>query len=66
MECGFDRGGLPGLHWASGDKEMGHACDGKGSMRMVATAGRDVRLRMVATVGLSGRIANADGHDLLA
>ena len=66
MRCGFDRGGLPGLHRASGEREMGHARDRKGVMRNVATAGRDVRLRMVATVGLSGRIADADGHDFLA
>ena len=47
-------------------KEMGHACDGKCAMKNVATAGRLGRLRMVATVRLSGRIANAHGRPDIA
>ena len=58
---GFNRCGLPGLHWSNSEKEMGHACDENGVMRNVATAGRNGQLRMVATVGLSGRVANALG-----
>ncbi|MBK6795993.1 MAG: hypothetical protein IPG76_04135 [Acidobacteria bacterium] len=66
MGQGFDGGGLPGLHLVNGEKEMGHACGGKCVMRNVATVGRVGRLRMVATVDLSGPIANACGHDFLA